>query len=120
MTLIKNVTRKFKDVNPYDQLFSNDQGHLIKVRVAGRPAVSETLTFDITGSWADEKTGKARLFDDGSPFILAPMELTVMPDSAVDLPAQIEAMRLKMVETAGRAIANYIARQQLGATIKPH
>lgn len=112
------VTSKYSDVNPYDRLYRDEHGYVIKVRVAARPAVSVSMTFDVTASWADDKTGKARLFDDGAPFIVAPMELTVMAESDTDLPALLDATRMKMVTAAGRAVANYYARQQLGNAVK--
>lgn len=111
---IKNVTARFDDVNPYDQIFEDEHGHLVKVRVVPRPALSDTAIVDITAAWADE-TGKARLFDDGRPFLITPIEHYVQPHSDVDVEAAIADLRLQIVQTAGRAIANYVALQAMPA-----
>lgn len=126
---IKNVTDLYTDVNPYDQLFENEHGYIIKVRVASRPVLSETLIFDISVSWADEKTGKAKLFDNQKPFILPAMEYQIKPDGEdpeavpgetpeAAMERRLDKARRLMVVVAGRAIANYVGMKGLGSQLK--
>lgn len=109
---VADVTARFKDVNEYDRIYETGRGYLVKVRVTAQPVLSVQMTFDITGSWADED-GKARRFDDARPFIVAPDQLTVVPESSVDLAAELEAARLRMVERVDLVAANYFSAAAL-------
>ena len=109
---IVDVTAKFRDVNEYDRIYETPRGYLVKVRVAAQPVLSTQLTFDITGSWADD-SGKARRFDDARPFIVPPDQYTVAPDSPVDLAAELETARRRMVDRVDQVAANYYAAAAL-------
>lgn len=109
---IADVTPRFTDVNEYDRIYETGRGYLVKVRVTAHPVVSTHLTFDITGSWA-AADGKARRFDDDRPFIVAPDQYTVAPESPVDLAAELEEARLRMVRRVDLVAANYYAAAAL-------
>lgn len=113
-----DVTAKFADVNEYDRIFETRHGWLVKVRVTAHPVTSTQLTFDITGSWADDK-GKARRFDDARPFIVAPDQYIAVPDNAVDLEADLQAARLRMVDRVDQVAANYYAAAALKHVRRP-
>lgn len=118
---MKNVTRQYKDVNSYDKIYLADTGRTIKVRVEDISTSPSILSFRVTGSWADDKTGKALAFDTGEPFIVEPHELVIRLDSEVDLVKAIEAARLDMARRVEIAIENHIARQALkGIKRKSH
>lgn len=109
---IADVTPRFADVNEYDRIYETGRGYLVKVRVTAHPVLSTHLTFDITGSWADDD-GKARRFADDRPFIVAPDQYTAAPDSPVDLAAELEQARLRMVRRVDLVAANYYAATAL-------
>lgn len=109
----KDVTSKYKDVNEYDRLYETGRGYVVKVRVTARPMLSESITFDITGSWVDSKTGKARAFEDGEPFIVPKDQLTIAGDSPVDMETELQDARLRMVNRVDLIAANYYAAQAL-------
>lgn len=109
---VADVTARFKDVNEYDRIYETGRGYLVKVRVTAHPVTSTQLTFDITASWADED-GKARRFDDDRPFIVAPHQCTIAPESPVDLEAEVEAARRMMVDRVDLVAANYFAAAAL-------
>lgn len=116
-----DVTTQFDDVNPYDRLYRCKRGHVVKIRVTDRSASPSALTFEVTGSWADEGTGKARSFDTASLFIVSPHELTIRAETETHVGAEVEKARLQMVERVSLAAANHIARQALqGVRATPH
>ncbi|WP_332657375.1 hypothetical protein [Brevundimonas sp.] len=108
----RDVTSKFKDVNDYDRIYETGRGYLVKVRVTAHPVTSTSLTFDITGSWAGDD-GKARRFADDRPFIVQPDQYTLAPDSPVDLRAELEDARRRMVVRVDQVAANYYAAAAL-------
>lgn len=109
---IADVTPRFTDVNDYDRIYETGRGYLVKVRVTAHPVLSAHLTFDITGSWAGDD-GKARRFADDQSFIVAPDQYTVAPESPVDLEAELEEARLRMVRRVDLVAANYFAAAAL-------
>lgn len=110
---IKDITDQFTDVNEYDRIFQCSRGHTVKVRIEDISPTPSALVFRVTGSWADDKTGKARLFDNAQPFIVDPHEVTVNTDSEVDLTATLDEARHRMVERVSLTAANYFAKQSL-------
>lgn len=115
MTLpqIEDVTDRFGDVNAYDRLYRCTRGYIIKVRVTDRSATPSALAFEVTGSWADDATGKARRFGASRHFIVSPHELAVHSETETDVAAEVEKARLLMVERVSLAAANHYARQAL-------
>lgn len=114
---ITDITDQFSDVNPYDRLYSSESGYTVKVRVEDVSPSPFNLSFSVTGSWADDETGRARSFDAGH-FIVEPHELAVRPDTAADLAQIVEDGRRLMVGRVEQAAIHYAARQALSG-IKP-
>lgn len=112
-TEVSDITSKFEDVNAYDRIYRCQRGHVVKVRVTDRSASPASLIFEVTGSWADEATGKARWFDTASLFLVAPHELVIRSETETDVGGEVEAARLVMVERVSLAAANHTARQAL-------
>ena len=110
---ITDATSKFKGANDYDRIYRCARGYTVKVRVIDKSPTPSALTFEITGSWADDKTGKARLFDNATPFIVDPHELSVQSGTEVDLEELLETARVLMVERVSLTAANYFAKQSL-------
>ncbi|QBX38679.1 hypothetical protein E4M02_11190 [Brevundimonas sp. S30B] len=105
---MEDVTDQFDDVNEYDRLFRTPQGYLAKVRVEDISANPTVVSFKVTGSWADDATGKAKPFGQAW-FIVEPHEVTARPDTPVDLPALIEDARERVALRVEAAAVNHEA-----------
>lgn len=115
--MMQDVTDQFADVNEYDRIYRTPSGVLAKVRVEDVSARPSVVSLKITGSWAEDETGKAVQFDDGW-FIVEPHEVTLRAETPVDLPALIEAAREKMALRVEAAAVNHEAMCALPG-IKP-
>lgn len=109
----RDITSKFEDVNAYDRIYRCKRGYVVKVRVSDRSASPAALIFEVTGSWADDETAKAKRFDAASLFIVSPHELIIRAETETDISGEIEAARQLMVERVSLAAANHKARQAL-------
>ena len=117
ITKTKDVTSKFRDVNEYDRIYQTEHGYHAKIRTVQRPSDPGILCFEITGSWVDDKTGKARVVDDLT-FIVTHHEVTVRSESPTDLVQAIEDGRVLMAERVDLAAANHVAMKAMAGVKK--
>jgi len=111
---IVDISDRFTDVNPYDLIFSSPSGYTVKVRVEDISMGVSALSYRITGSWADDETGQARIVG-GAAFIVEPHELVIRPDTDTVVTDQVQAAREHVVRRVERAILNHVAGQSVAA-----
>lgn len=114
---IVDITDQFEDVNAYDRIYRSENGYTVKVRVVETSPTPSNLAWTVTGSWADDETGKARVFGDGH-FIVEPFDVTVRADTVDDLAQRIENGRRIIVGRTEAAAINYAAREALAGVLK--
>lgn len=108
----KDITSKFRDINEGDRVFSTEHGFTAKIRTLRRVASPGVICVDISGSWVDDKTGKAKVLDE-TYFVLQHHEITVRAETATDLLADIEAGQIMMAKRVDLAAATYLAAQAI-------
>lgn len=110
---IEDVTSRFKSINPQDRIYRCERGYCIKVRVTDKTHTPARLDFVVTGSWADEATGKALVMDDFGPFVAGAHEVSIAAETEVDVSEKLEEARLFVVARTSLAAANHYAREAL-------
>lgn len=112
---MQKISDRFPDRNEHDEYYLTEHGWVAKVRV--EDATTEThIVFQISGSWAEEGSDRARRTESGQPFVLPPERHTVQHDNVeepVDLVAFLEEKRLAMARRIDLAASNHYARVNL-------
>lgn len=114
---IDNISDRFSDLNPHDQVYRSDNGYTVKVKVVSVPTGDpRRLNFLIGGSWCDDETAKAVAHPGGlyDRFILT-SELAPHSDSAMEggLARVVEEAREDMVRRVELAAGNEYERRAL-------
>lgn len=110
---VQDITDRFDDLNPWDRVFSSDSGYTIKVKTTDISPSPTTQAFRITASWCDDNTAKAKTFSGPDYFIIEPHEVTVRPDTPVDIQQLLAEAHAFIVGKADVAIGNFVAKGSL-------
>lgn len=116
--MITDITDQFDDVNPYDRIYRSTSGYTVKVRTEENSPTPSITSVRITGSWADDETGKAKTFSAGH-FVVEAHEVPLRADTPVNVEAAVLAGHHLMVARVEAAAINYDALQALGGLVKP-
>lgn len=110
---IEDITGRFDAVNPADRMYRCTRGYTIKIRVTDISATPGQLVFRVTGSWADDATGRAKVMEGLGPFVAGVHEIVIASETATEVAEHLDAARMKVVGQVSLAAANHYAREAL-------
>lgn len=99
-----NVTDKFSDLNPEDQIYRSEDGYLVKVKVLwADESLHGAEVFHVTGSIVGDD-GKAKLRDNGKPAVhYLGRKHYLQSDAMADPTVGLERARIECVAETIRA-----------------